>query len=55
MKKIVKTSERPLDGRTPHISISHKNYMIGLKKLRKQAKKEKRKLITDDGIENYED
>jgi hypothetical protein len=55
MKKIVKVKDRPLDGRTPHISISAKNYQKGLEKLREQAKREKRKLITNDGVENYQD
>jgi len=53
MKKITKVSERPLDGRTPHMSISHKTYQKGLKNLRKQAKKEHKKLLTNNGVEDY--
>jgi len=51
--KITKIKDRPLDGRTPNISISTKTYLKGLNNLREQAKKEKRKLITNDGIEDY--
>ena len=46
-------SERPLDGRTPNMTISSKMYKEGLENLRKQAKKERRKLITNYGIEDY--
>ena len=53
MAKIIKVSKQPLDGRTPHMSISKKNYEAGLEELRKQAKKEKRKLITNEGVEDY--
>jgi len=53
MAKIIKVSNQPIDGRTPQISISKKNYLEGLENLRKQAKKEKRKLITNEGIEDY--
>ncbi len=53
MKKITKVKNRDIDGRTPNMSISRKNYLNGLEKLRKQAKKEKRNLITNDGIEDY--
>lgn len=51
--KIVKTQDRPLDGRTPNMSISTANYLKGLEKLRAQAKAEHRKLITNNGVEDY--
>jgi len=53
MKEITKVSERPLDGRVPNMSISSASYQKGLAKLRKQAKEEKRKLITNKGVEDY--
>ena len=53
MPTLTKTKDRPLDGRTPNMSISHSAYMRGLKKLRLQAKREHRQLITNDGVEDY--
>jgi hypothetical protein len=53
MNKIIKVKDRPIDGRTPTMSISGKLYLKGLVKLRKQAKEEKRKLMTNNGIEDY--
>ena len=62
---LTKMQDRPLDGRTLNMSISHKAYVSGLEKLREQAymsdleklreraKKEKKKLLTNDGIEDY--
>jgi len=51
-KEIIPVSKRDIDAR-PNVSISHKVYQKGLEKLRKQAKKEKRRLITRKGIEDY--
>jgi len=53
IRKIIRVKDRPIDGRHPHMSISHAHYMKGLEKLREKAKKEKKKLLTDDGIEDY--
>ena len=53
MKKITKVADRDIDGRTPHMSISVKMYDRVMKKLRKQAKKEKKRLVTNNGIEDY--
>ena len=53
MKKLIQVKNRPLDGRTPSMTISRVSYLNGLAKLRKQAKKEKKKLITNGGIEYY--
>lgn len=50
---IQKVKELPLDGRCPHMSISHDVYMKGLENLRDLAKIERRILLTDDGIEDY--
>ena len=55
MAKIIKVSERPIDGRRPMMSISARMYQKGLANLREQAKREKRKLLTDEGIEDYTD
>ena len=53
MKKITKVKDKSIDGKIPNISISRQKFIKGLEKLRKQAKKEKRKLITDNSIEDY--
>lgn len=53
MKRIIRVKDRPIDGRHPRISFSRANYLKGLEKLREQAKKEKRQLLTDSGIEDY--
>jgi len=53
IRKIIRVKDRPIDGRHPHMSISRAHYMKGLVKLREKAKKEKKKLLTDDGIEDY--
>jgi len=45
MAKIVKVKDRPLDGRVPHMSISRKTYLKGLKKIIKQSIIEKKNLI----------
>lgn len=52
MVKIIPVSKRDIDAR-PTISISHKTYLRALEKLRAQAKAEKRRLITNEGIEDY--
>lgn len=52
-KKIARVSERPIDGRTPNMSISTLTYQKGLENLREQAKREHRKLLTNEGIEDY--
>ena len=51
--KITRTKDRPIDARIPNISISHKTYLKVLRKLRRKAKIEKRKLLTEDGVEDY--
>lgn len=51
-KKIVPVSKLPIDAR-PKMSISWKTYDKVLRGLRKKAKREKRKLITNDGVEDY--
>ncbi len=52
-EKITKVSERPIDGRVPSMSISSEMYQRGLAKLRKQAKEEHKKLLTENGTEDY--
>ena len=53
MKKLTPVANRPIDGRIPHMSISSKTYREGFAKLREQAKREKKKLITENGVEDY--
>lgn len=53
MKKLTSVKDRPIDGRVPNMTISSSTYQKGLKKLREQAKKEHRQLLTDAGIEDY--
>ncbi len=52
-KKIKPVSKRDIDVRNPNISISSKNYKKGVEMAREKAKKEKRKLITREGVEDY--
>jgi len=52
-EKLVPASESPLDGRVPAMSISSKMYEKGLARLRAQAKREHKKLLTEKGLEDY--
>ena len=52
-KKITKVKDRPIDARCPRMTLSCDKYQEGLNKLREKAKKEGKKLLTDNGIEDY--
>ena len=52
--KVIPVSRQTINGKC-NMSISSERYEKGLEKLRQQAKKEKRKLITNYGVEDYRD